>query len=122
MEIYGSKKADYDFKGEIDISKDENTKLGLIDFPLQLVLPMEVKNIKYTDGNESNHSPDNENANATMDLKQTNNQFQFGVSIYVPTNKLDFSSKVALSIRGVFKDSKVPIYSLINQFEEDQIE
>ncbi len=117
MEISRSKEADFDFKGEVDISKDEDTRLGLIDFPPQLVLPMEAKNIKYTNGSESNHSPNDESTNATMDLKQTRNQFQFGVSINVPIDKLDFSSKVALSIKGVSKESKVPIYSLADQFE-----
>jgi hypothetical protein len=122
MEISRSKEANFDFKGEVDISKDEDTRLGLIDFPLQLVLPMEAKNIKYTDGSESNHTLDDESTNATMDLKQTKNQFQFCVLINIPTNKLDFSSKVELFIGGVFKESKVSIYSLADQFEEDQIE
>jgi hypothetical protein len=86
------------------------------------VLLLEAKNIKYIDGAEFNHSLDDESTNATMDLKQIKNQFQFGMSIDVPTNKLDFSSKVTLSIRGVFKESKVPVCSLVDQFEADQIE
>lgn len=86
------------------------------------MLPLEAKNIKYIDSTEFNHSLDDESTNTTMDLKQTKNQFQFGMSIDVPTDKLDFFSKVTLSIKGVFKESKVPICSLVYQFEVDQVE
>jgi hypothetical protein len=51
MEISGIEESDFDFKSK-KTSEDKDTRLALIRFPPQKMLPREAKNIEYIDGSK----------------------------------------------------------------------
>ncbi len=103
MEIFGTKEGDFNFKSQ-ETSKEKDTKLPLIHFPPQKVLPMEPKNIEYIDGNDSTHSSNDEERNGGLLAKKTmTGNDQLGV-VDPHIKKLKFFSKVKYLLEVVSKN------------------
>jgi hypothetical protein len=95
MEIYGIEEGDFDFKYE-ERPKNKDTRLALIHFPLQKVLPREAKNIEHIDGSDLAYSLNDERSGGLPTKKtMTGNDQLDAVDPHI--EKLKFCSKVKLS-------------------------
>jgi hypothetical protein len=104
MEICGVKEGDFDFKAK-ETFDDEDTKLALVHFPSQEVLPRDAINVEYIDGSDSAHSLDDEKESRSLLINKTMIK---NVQLDDLDTKLKFGSKVKLSTRGGFKELDVP--------------
>jgi hypothetical protein len=104
MEICGIKEGDFDFKAK-KTSDDEDTKLALVHFPSQEVLPRDAINVEYTNGSDSAHSLNDEKESKSLLINKTMIKI---VQLDDLDTKLKFGSKVKLSTRGGFKELDVP--------------